>query len=60
MSECGTPDGYEVRGGGGSGHTGGEEGDAPTEALPAWTSYCNLGGTVPTGTNGTDTEDWSD
>jgi hypothetical protein len=47
--------------GGGRGHSGGvlSEGDNMAAALPAWTSYCALGGTVPTGTNGTDAESWA-
>lgn len=36
------------------------KGDDPTRALAQWDAMCAYGGDVPTGTNGTDTENWAD
>jgi hypothetical protein len=45
--------------GGGQGFSGDAEGDDPTRAMTPWTVVCEFGGEVPTGTNGTDTENWA-
>jgi hypothetical protein len=40
------------------GASGGEEGEDPT-SMSQTVFVCAFGGEVPTGTNGTDTEDWA-
>jgi hypothetical protein len=45
--------------GGGRGFSGESEGDDPTRLMTPWTVVCAFGGEVPTGTNGTDTENWA-
>lgn len=41
------------------GLSGESEGDDPTREWQQWTTICAFGGTVPTGTNGSDTESWA-
>jgi hypothetical protein len=45
--------------GGSKGFSGGAEGDDPTRVMTPWTIVCAFGGEVPTGVNGTDTENWA-
>jgi hypothetical protein len=41
------------------GASGEEEGQDPTSVSPPMVTVCAFGGEVPTGTNGSDLEDWA-
>jgi hypothetical protein len=57
-AECCLPDGPGPARPAQRGHDGGEEGqDVTAPFTPVFD--CAFGGDVPTGTNGTDTEDWA-
>jgi hypothetical protein len=57
VPQCCLPDGAGVPAAGGKGHAGTDGADPTEPAVAVFT--CSADGEVPTGTNGTDTEDWA-